>query len=415
MPFGQATRWIGAALVVGLIAVVACRSGGDEPEPTPTEARGSPTATAEPGNAADPPFEFPTPEPTSATRQRWGHDPWLATGLHDEPWVFRPLPKDYRIEYVLDGLEMPTQMAAAPDGRIFIAEQLGAVRIVDDGELRGDPFFTVDVYTPETVEEHGLTGLAIDPDFEDNHYVYFYYTADNPRRVEILRVREDDDRARDPVEIWSWEGESPCCHVGGGMRFAPDGTLFVGVGDHVVANEAQNPQTPFGSVIHLNKDGSYASDNPFGGPVYAYGLRNPYDVAIDPETGRIFAGENGNWGQDAVVEIKKGANYGWPGQNFDVPADQIEPPLTFYNEVVGMAGMEFYSSDVLSDFTGKLYYCQFHVGGAIHEITFADDGGVAQERIVAAGCETDLTTGADGFLYFLNYSDGALYRIARDD
>jgi glucose/arabinose dehydrogenase len=398
---GAAVRWLGVAVLVGVIAAVGWCSARDDAEPS-TSAQ------------ATPPFEIPSPEPTSATRQRWGHDPWLPTGLHDEPWFYRPLPADYRIEHVLDGLEMPTQMAATPDGRIFIAQQLGTVRIVQGGALLGQPFISIDVYTPDKVEEHGLTGIAIDPDFEANHYVYLYYTADNPRRVAILRVREENNAARDVQEIWSWQGESPCCHVGGGMRFAPDGTLFVGVGDHVSAKEAQDPQTPFGSLIHLNKDGTYPDDNPFGGPVYAYGFRNPYDIAIDPASGRIFAGENGNWGQDAVVEVKKGANYGWPGQNLDVPADEIEPPLTFYNEIVGMAGMEFYSSDVLSDLTGKLYYCQFHVGGAIHEITFAGDGSVEQERIIATGCETDLTTGADGFLYFLNYSNGALYRISRE-
>jgi glucose/arabinose dehydrogenase len=406
MSFGAGIRWLPCLLIAGLITVLACQSGGGESEPTAPGRSGSGDAT--------PPFEIPSPEPTSATRQRWGHDPWLPTGLHDEPWFFRPLPADYRIEYLLDGLEMPTQMAAAPDGRIFIAEQLGAVRIVEGGALRDEPFITIDVYTPETVEEHGLTGVVLDPDFPENHFVYLYYTADNPRRDVIARVRDDNSVGVELTEIWTFLGESSCCHVGGGMKFGPDGRLFVGMGDHVRANLAQDPASPPGSVLRFDRNGTYPADNPFNSPVYAYGLRNPYDIAIDPATGRIFAGENGNWGQDALVEIKMGANYGWPGQDLNVPADEIEPPLTFYNEIVGMAGMEFYSSNVLADFTGKLYYCQFHVGGAIHEITFAEDGSVAQERIIAPGCETDLTTGADGFLYFLNYSNGVLYRIARD-
>ncbi len=395
-------RWLGLPLLLLITLFTACRGGGGS---TPT---GTPNPTSDTEG-----IEFPTPEPTHADRQRWGHDPMLPTGLDDPPWVFRTLPEGYRRESVTGGLSMPTQMAATPDGRMFIAEQLGAVRIVEDDRLLDEPFITIDVFTPPNVDEEGLVGIAIDPQFEQTHFVYLYYTADNPRRTVIARVRDEDNRGVGLEEIYSWEAASPCCHVGGGMKFAPDGKLIVGVGDHTSPDQAQDPSNVFGSVIRLNRDGSVPADNPFGGPVYAYGLRNPYDVAIDPATGRIFAGENGLWGQDGAVEITEGANYGWPGTGLRVPPEQVKQPLTFYNEVVGMAGMEFYSSDALSDFKGKLYYCQFHVGGAIHELTFGITGEFVQERIIAAGCETDITTGADGFLYFLNYQHGVLYRIAR--
>ena len=208
-----------------------------------------------------------------------------------------------------------------------------------------------------------------------------------------------------------------CCHISGGMSFAPDGTLLIGVGDHEVPATAQNPMTLPGSILRINPDGSPPLDNPwvdsdeFNTFIYAYGLRNPYDIAIDPETGRIFAGENGFLGQDAVVEVKRGANYGWPGFGLDVPEGEVEGPLTFYHTLGGIAGMEFYASDVLSDLTGRLFYCRFHTGN-VHEIEFLPDGTVKRETIRARNCTSDITTGPEGFLYYLDYVEGALYRIA---
>jgi glucose/arabinose dehydrogenase len=169
--------------------------------------------------------------------------------------------------------------------------------------------------------------------------------------------------------------------------------------------------TPFGSILRINPDGSIPPDNPFDGPVYAYGLRNPYDVAIDPDTGRIFAGENGSWGQDATVEIKRGANYGWPGRDLRVPEGEVEGPLTFYHTLGGIAGMEFYADDALGDLQGRLFYCRFH-NGNVHEIQFLPDGTVKIETIRARNCTSDITTGPEGLLYYLDYVEGALYRIA---
>ena len=208
-----------------------------------------------------------------------------------------------------------------------------------------------------------------------------------------------------------------CCHIGGGMTFAPDGTLFIGMGDHERPAAAQNPLTLPGSILRINPDGSILLDNPWidgddlNTSVYAYGLRNPYEIAIDPETGRIFAGENGFFGQDAVVEVKRGANYGWPGLGLRVPEEEVEGPLTFYHTLGGIAGMEFYASDVLSDLTGRLFYCRFHTGN-VHEIEFLPDGTVKRETIRARNCTSDITTGPEGFLYYLDYVEGALYRIA---
>ena len=388
-------RWLPLA-VIGAV-VVACGAGSGE-TPTPTATAVPPTATA------------PGDEPL-----RWGYNPLQATGEHDSQALYNPLPLGYRIETVLSGLDRPTQLAAIPDGRLLVTEQAGTVRVVQDGRLLDEPFFAVDVYLPQLdgTVELGLVGIAIDPEFDEQPYVYLSYAADNPRRTVIARVRDEGGRGVDLEEILSWEAAPICCHIGGGMTFAPDGTLFIGAGDHGMPNVAQDPTQPPGSILRINRDGSIPPDNPFGGPVYAYGLRNPYDVAIDPETGRIFAGENGFFGQDAVVEIKAGANYGWLVPASRVAEEEIEDPLIFYHNSYGMAGMEFYSSDVLSELQGRLFFCQFNSGGAVRELELLPNGAVGRDAIRAPGCTTGIATGADGFLYFLNYVEGTLSRIAR--
>jgi glucose/arabinose dehydrogenase len=368
--------------------------------------------------------ERPAPTPTLAPgeRRRWGYNPLKATGEKDPPLPSEPLPSGYRVEKLLTGLDRPTQLAVTPDGRLLVTEQPGTVRVVQDGRLLAEPFVSVDVYLPELdrTVELGLVGIAVDPRFAQTGYVYLYYAADNPRRTIVARVRDEGGRGTDLEEILSWEAAPGCCHIGGGMRFAPDGTLFIGVGDHETPRAAQDPLTPQGSILRIDPSGTMLLDNPWvdGGEfdphVYAYGLRNPYDIAIDPESGRIFAGENGFFGQDAIVEIRRGANYGWPGLFLAVPEAQIEGPLTFYHRLGGIAGMEFYASDVLSELTGRLFYCRF-LGGTLHQIEFLADGSVKGETVRARNCNTDITTGPEGFLYFLDYVEGALHRIALDE
>ena len=352
--------------------------------------------------------------PEAATRLRWGYDPALPTGLTDAVIPAMDLPSDYRIEQVLTGLQLPTHMDVLPDGRLLIAEQGGDVRIVEDGSLMPAPFASIDVYFPQLDEfvELGLTGLMVDAEFQDYPFVYVYYAADDPRRTAIARIRVEDGRAAGTEEIFAWESTPVCCHIGGGMHFLADGTFLVGMGDHELLLQAQNPLSPPGSILRFNRDGTFPDDNPFISWVFAYGLRNPYDVAVDPATGRVFAGENGFFGQDAIIEVERGANYGWPGTALNKPEEEPHEPLIFYHDSVGIGGLEFYGSDVLGALQGQLLYCRFNEG-TVNAIQFAQDGSVQGETVVAAPCHTDVVTGPEGFVYFLDYAEGALHRIAR--
>jgi glucose/arabinose dehydrogenase len=266
---------------------------------------------------------------------------------------------------------------------------------------------------PNDPRELGLTGVAVDPDWPDHPFVYLYYTADNVRRTMIERVRIDEGETVERKEIISWRARPSCCHIGGGMAFLPDGTLLVAVGDHQRPPDAQDPSTPPGSILHITRDGAAVAGDGIDGPAYAYGLRNPFDVAVDSSTGRAFAGENGDAGQDAIIEVQPGANYGWPGTGLRVSQDEILGPMQFYNDALGLAGMTFYRGRPLGELDGRLLFCQYNGGGALRSREIEDGGTVGSERVVAPGCTSDVGVGADGFVYFLNYEAGTLYRISK--
>ncbi len=411
---GGSSRWhLGIALAAGVLLLAACGPGSSEAPPTPTTDILGATAS----NA-------PTPLPFREGVIRWGYHPGRETGQRDPPPQFAALPPGYRIEAYVTGLQQPTSFAFTPDGRLLVTEQTGAIRVVENGRLQPEPFYVADVFFPgsgDRIIELGLVGITVDPDFERNGYVYTYSTTkDREQRTVLARIRDEDGRGTDLEEILSLEAAPDCCHISGSLRFAPDGALFVTVGDHQMEAEAQNRGSPFGSILRINPDGSVPPDNPFvddeeADPrVYAYGLRNAFDLAIEPFSGRIFATENGFLGQDAIIEVKPGANYGWPGYNLATPLEQIEPPLLFYHNAIGPSGIELYLADALPVLTGTLLFCQFHQGGALHAVTFALDGSVALDSIIALGCTSDVLTGPDGFIYFLDYVGGVVYRIAAD-
>jgi glucose/arabinose dehydrogenase len=351
---------------------------------------------------------------------RWGYDPRRSTRQRDPPVQYAGLPPGYRIETYASGLELPTSLAFTPDGRMLVGEQGGAIRVVQDGRLLPDPFYVADVFLPERedIVELGLEAITVDPNFQTNRYVYAYYVTKDPdQRTVLVRLRDEDGRGVVDKELLSLDAAPDCCHVAGSMRFALDGALFIDIGDHQMEAEAQNRGSPFGSILRINREGGALVDNPFvddeADPrVYAYGLRNPFDVTIDPVTGRMFATENGFIGQDAIIEVKPGANYGWPGYDLSVPLEDVEPPLLFYHEAIGPAGIEFYRGDALPVLDGALLFCQYHRGGALHAVTFNLDGSVDVDNVIALGCTSDLLTGPDGFVYFLDYVGGVVYRIA---
>lgn len=367
------------------------------------------TVSCSPGNSERDRSGGPTPLPT------------LPIPYHITTPFAIPLPVGYRLETVLDGLDQPTAIAATPDGRLLITEQItGRVRVVQDGVLLDEPWAEIPVYYIDAfLQELGLVGIAVDPEFEANRYVYLYYTERDPRgvrRTVLARLRDEDGRGTDLTPIFTVELAPERSHIAGGIAFDRDGALLLTVGDHERGDLSPRIDVPVGKVLRMDRDGNPMPDNPFAGRedaaprVYAYGLRNPFGIAVNPETGEIFITENRDAAGDAVYVVEPGADYGWPAEKI-----ALREPLVLYERPMGIAGATVYHGDVLPEFDGDLFYCTFHEGGALH---WSDTGpleGVElarRDRLIAPGCSTGVTQGADGFLYFLSYT-GQLMRISR--
>ena len=197
---------------------------------------------------------------------------------------------------ITDQLQQPTSLEFAPDGRLFITQQDGTVRIIEDGQLLPEPFMSKPVVNSG---ERGLLGIAFDPEFDTNQYVYFFYTSlDEPQRNVISRFTADGNVALPESETIIFEFDPICCasiHNGGALAFGPDGMLYAGTGDG--GNEvayAQDRDNLFGTVIRIHPDGSIPSDNPFydeltgnNRAIWAYGLRNPFVIEFQPGTDRL--------------------------------------------------------------------------------------------------------------------------------
>ena len=214
--------------------------------------------------------------------------------LATPPLAAATLPSGFTEQLVANGLNDPTAMALAPDGRIFVAQQGGQLRVIKNGSLLPAPFVTV---TTDTSGERGLLGVAFDPDFASNQYVYVYYTATSPtihHRVSRFTASGDTAVAGSETVIVDLDPTTFAdIHNGGALHFGPDGKLYIATGENGNASNAQTLGNRLGKILRINKDGSIPTDNPFYGSaagvnraIWALGLRNPYTFTFQPGTAR---------------------------------------------------------------------------------------------------------------------------------
>jgi len=322
------------------VLAIACSGGG----------QGGPTAT--PSGPPDDIFVVPFPTTTSA----------LAA-----------LPVGYRVDVLLDGLLQPAALSAPPDGRIFIAEQTtGRVRVFQDGRLLEEPWAEIDVgLAPEEfLQELGLVGLAVDPRFAENGYVYLYYSQRQPDgsgRVVFARLRDENGHGVEPAELFTLEALPERSHISGGIAFDGDDAILVSIGDFETPGEASLLASPFGAVIRIDRDGNAPPDNPFVNDlqtdprIFAYGLRNPFGVAVDRVTGEKYITENRDVAGDAVYRLEAGMGYGWPEYRV-----ALREPLAIYQQPMGLSGITVYRGDALPELQGSVFFCHFHRGGGLH-------------------------------------------------
>jgi glucose/arabinose dehydrogenase/PKD repeat protein len=328
-------------------------------------------------------------------------------------------PPDFRTDLIVGaGLDSPSGFEIAPDGRTFVLERAGTVKIVKDGSLLPEPFAVLDA---EPSGDRGLIGVTFDPGFGvANHYVYFYYTGRDLHNRVVRYDASGDVAADGPVTIFRTETLSQQLHVGGSLAFGPDGMLYLAVGDNGYPPNAQLLTNPHGKILRLTRDGSIPADNPFAGQsgreqaIWAWGFRNPWRFQFDPATGELYGGDVGDYTSEEVNRIVRGGNYGWPLKEGHCSAqcEGYEEPLHVYAHDGASAavtgGPVYRGSQFPQEYRGSLFFGDY-AKGFIRRLDLRTNS--VEPFDEQAGSVVDLKEGPDGSLYYLTYLPGRLYRV----
>ena len=351
------------------------------------------------------------------------------------------LPPGFTKETLASGISRPTVMAFAPDGRLFICEQDGKIRVFKNGALQSTPFAQL---TVDGSGERGLLGIDFDPDFTSNGFVYIYYTRNStPRRNRVARLTSDPANpdvmlAGSETLVLEFNNLSGATnHNGGFIQFGIDGKLYVSIGDNANTANSQEYDTYLGNFLRINKDGSAPTDNPFysttpdGSPpppasqrTWAIGLRNPYSFDINFSTGKIFVNDVGGSQYEEINDATApGQNFGWPTQEGPPQVGFDGPAYYYQNNNIGgstnstgcsVLGGEFFVpafTNYPSQYVGKYFFMDY-CNGWIRYIDPADTPTTSSSLFgdsFGFGL-VNLTTGPDGNLYYLN-RDQTLNRI----
>src|ERR1051325_4361524 len=334
------------------------------------------------------------------------------------------VPAGFTDSLVANGLTNPTAMALAPDGRIFVCEQRGTLRVIKNGVLLSTPFLTV---TVDSAGERGLLGIAFDPNFVSNQLVYVYYTAPTPAHNRVSRFPANGDVAVAGSETILMELpnlSTATNHNAGAIHFGPDGDLYVATGDNANGNNAQSFSTVLGKMLRITSTGAIPTDNPFfntttgnNRSIWALGLRNPFTFAFQPGTGRMFIKNVGQSTWEEINDGIAGANYGWPicEGPCNPPNPDFTDPIFFYANTgvdCAITGGTFYNPDVVQfppDFVGGYFFADF-CGGWIRVLDPANPA-TASDFANGISNPVDLKVSPDGFLYYLARGAGSVNRI----
>ncbi len=330
------------------------------------------------------------------------------------------VPTGFSETTLTSSLSNPTAMAMAPDGRIFVCEQGGTLRVIKNNALLATPFVTI---TVNSSGERGLLGVAFDPDFLTNRFVYVYYTATTPaihNRVSRFTANGDVAAAGSELALLDLPNLSATNHNGGALHFGGDGKLYIGVGENAVSSNSQTLANPLGKLLRINKDGSIPTDNPFFGSttgtsrsIWALGLRNPFTFAVHPNSGRIFIDDVGQSTWEEINVGIAGANYGWPNTEGPTSNPLYVSPLYYYanNNAVecAIAGGTFYAPEVrqFPALYVESYFFQDLCGGWIHRL---DQDAMSNGFATGLASPVDILVGHEGSLYYLTH-DGVVARI----
>jgi glucose/arabinose dehydrogenase len=335
------------------------------------------------------------------------------------------VPLGFTDAVVASGLNNPTAMALAPDGRIFVCQQGGALRVIKNGVLLPTPFLTV---TVDSSGERGLLGIAFDPNFVSNQLVYIYYTATTPtihNRISRFTASGDVALAGSETIIMELPNLSSATnHNGGAMHFGPDGNLYVAIGENANAANAQSLSTRLGKMLRMTSTGGVPPDNPFiaqttgaNQTIWALGLRNPFTFSFQNGTGRMFINDVGQNTWEEINDGIAGSNYGWPNcEGFCNPPNPSfrDPIFAYMNDAntCAITGGAFYNPQVPqfpANFIGNYFFADF-CGGWIRRLD-PSAGNAVSDFATGISLPVDLQVSPDGFLYYLARGAGSVNRI----
>ena len=330
------------------------------------------------------------------------------------------------VETPITGLSDPTAMEIAPDGRIFVCEQGGNLRVIKNGVLLPAPFMTLNV---DPSGERGLLGIAFDPNFASNNFLYVYYTVPStPRHNRVSRFTANGDVVVPGSEVLIWRLDNlsgATNHNGGAIHFGPDGKLYIAVGENATASNSQTLANQLGKMLRINANGTIPADNPFfntatgdNRSIWALGLRNPFTFAFQPGTGRMFINDVGQNTWEEINDGIAGSNYGWPTTEGPTSNPNFRSPLFAYTHAEGcaIAGGAFYNPSTVqfpASFVGKYFFADL-CGSWIR--LFDPATGAASDFADGISGPVDLKVGADGSLYYLMRGSpptepGAVFRV----
>ena len=262
---------------------------------------------------------------------------------------------EINVETVLDNLKNPWELKFGPDGTIFFTERDGKLWVIDNEST----LHLIAEFPASNTAEGGLLGLELDPDYENNHFLYLYqtYLDITTHQNKVVRYTINNNQITDelvlidkiPGALW---------HDGGRIKFGPDEMLYITTGDAINADLSQDKDSLAGKILRINSDGTVPSDNPFDSPVFSYGHRNPQGLAWN-ENGILVSSEHGPSGErgyahDEINVIERGKNYGWPiivGDSNDIV--YTNPILHSGDITWAPSGLLYYYSDRIPEWKGK--------------------------------------------------------------
>ncbi|WP_417709087.1 PQQ-dependent sugar dehydrogenase [Roseibium aggregatum] len=340
-----------------------------------------------------------------------------------------------QLETVGAGLSYPWGVAFLPNEGYLVTERDGTVMHIDPSGRQSEVDGAPEVFAQG---QGGLLDIALSPDFSSDRTVFLTYSQGSPAgagtslfRARLANGFEGGFVLEDGQTIFSGNNKSyGGRHFGSRLAFAPDGTLFMTVGERGDGERAQDNSDHAGSVLRLTRDGQPAPDNPFVGrndakpEIWSYGHRNPQGAAIHPETGVLWTVEHGARGGDEINIPEAGKNYGWPvisyGRHYSgskigegTSKDGMEQPIHYWDPSIAPSGMAFVTSDLYPEWKGDILVGAL-AGQHLARVDLEDGKVVGEEKLLTDLGERirDVRQGPDGYIYVLTDSDdGRLLRL----